>query len=73
MRTGKVILSGTHFFAYYKDVVFYPHRHRLKCFEWVRFCHTFATSIRDDKAPKSMIALIKLFINFLNDKDYGKF
>ncbi len=73
MRTGKVILSGTLFFAYYKDVVFYTHGDRLKSFVCLCICHTFAMSIRDNKAPKSMIALIKLIINLLNRNDYDKF
>ena len=68
MRTGKVILSGTLFFAYYKDVVFYTHRHKLKCFVYLCICHTFAMSIRDNKAPKSMIDILLTILIFIENE-----
>lgn len=44
MRTERLILFGTHFFAYWNGHVFYTHEHSVDSFATPKFLPTFATS-----------------------------
>ena len=56
MRTERLILFGTHFFCVLKRACF------LHTWAFDKFLCYFAMSIRDNKAPKSMIELTDLSI-----------
>lgn len=66
MRTERAVFLVRIFFAYWNGHIFYTHGHSANSFVTPKFCPTFAMSIRDNKAPKSMIALTYSLIKNYN-------
>lgn len=62
MRTERAVFLVRIFFAYWNGHVFYTHGHSANSFVTPKFLSNFAMSIRDNKAPKSMIELTDLSI-----------